>query len=217
MSTPDLIDALARNLAPIRRLRPPLWRATVWTFLASVVVALLAVTHGLRSDLAQRLAEPAYLVVLASSLGTGVLAAVASFFVSLPDRSWRWLLLPVPALLAWMGSIGYQCLTDWVSLAGSGIQAGETLRCFATLVLTGLPLSLALLLMLRHAALLHATAVGVMSGLAVGGFAATALWLLHELDASVMVVIWNVGTMMLALTIASVSARKLHASPRMPP
>ena len=212
MKTPELIDALAHDLTPVRRLRPPLQRAAGWVLVAAAVVALLGVAHGVRSDLAQQLARPAYLVVIAASLGTGVLAAVASFFVSLPDRSWRWALLPLPALLLWIASIGYQCLTQWVSVDAAGVQPGETLRCFATVVLTSLPLSLALAIMLRHTAL-RPLAVTTTSGLAVAGFAATALWLFHPLDASIMVLVWSVSTMALAVAAAAVVARRLCVLP----
>ena len=203
MKTTELIDALAHNLTPVKRLRPPLERAAGWMLVAAAVVALVGIAHGVRSDLAQQLARPAYLVVIAASLGTGVLAAIASFLVSLPDRSWRWALLPVPALLLWLSSIGYQCLTNWVAIDSSGIQAGETLRCFATLALTSIPLSLALSIMLRRAAPLRPVAVTLASALAIAGFAATALWLLHPLDASVMVLVWSAGTMAFALGVAT--------------
>ena len=213
MKTAELIEALAHNLKPVRRLRPPLARAAAWIVVAAGVVALLGITHGVRSDLGQQLARPAYLVLLLASLGTGLLAAIASFFVTLPDRSWRWALLPIPTLLVWMGSVGYQCLTAWVSVDAGGPHAGETLRCLATVVLVSLPLSLVLLLMLRHAAMLRPIAVTLTGGLAVAGFAACALWLFHPLDTSVMVLAWSVATMALALAAAGTAARKLDVLP----
>jgi hypothetical protein len=216
MNTSELIDALVHNVTPTRRLRPPLQRAATWLLLAAVLVALLGIAHGVRTNLAQQLDRPSYLIVLVGSLGTGVLAAVASFFVSLPDRSWRWALLPIPALLLWLASIGYQCLTHWVSIDAVGMRPGETARCFATLVLISLPLSLALWLMLRHAALLRPTGVALTGALAVAGFAATALWLFHPLDASAMVLAWNFGTMGLAAAAACIAARKRYAYPRGP-
>ena len=85
---------------------------------------------------------------------------MASFKFSLPDRSRWWMLLPAPALAVWVSTIGYGCLTDWVSMGPDGVRMGEAVRCFATLLLTSVPLSIAMLVMLRHAALLRPTAVG---------------------------------------------------------
>ena len=81
-----------------------------------MILVLLAVSHGARPDLAQRLQQPTFVVSILASLLTGILAAIASFLVSLPDRSRGWLLLPLPALIVWISTIGYGCLTDWVSV-----------------------------------------------------------------------------------------------------
>lgn len=209
IKTSDLITSLATDLAPVRRLRPPLIRATCWLVLATVVMALLAVGQGLRPDLSQRLGDPGFAVTMLASLLTGVLATIAAFLVSLPDRSRLWLLLPAPALVLWLSNIGYQCLYKWVDVGPGGISFGETARCFATLVLTSLPLSLAMLMMLRYAALLRPTATGVMGSLAVAAITATALSLFHTLDATVMILMWNVGTAAVFVGLGSMFGRRM--------
>ena len=140
ITTPELIDTLVASVKPVRRLRPPLARASLWLLLAAAVLGLLAISHGLRPDIMQRLQQPVFVVSVAASLATGILAAIASFIVSLPDRSRLWLLLPAPALVVWVSTIGYGCLTDWVSLQPEGVRLGEAARCFATLALTSVPL-----------------------------------------------------------------------------
>src|SRR6516162_4343466 len=67
ITTPDLIDALAANLAPVRRLRPPVTRAFSWLLLAALVLAVLAVSQGIRPDLAQRLLDPAFTLGMAGT------------------------------------------------------------------------------------------------------------------------------------------------------
>ncbi len=191
--TPDLIASLAANMTPVKRLRPPVVRALLWLLLAAVVLTLLAVSQGIRADLAERLREPAFAASLMAAMITGALAAVAAFLVSLPDRSRLWLLLPLPTLLLWLSNVGYQCLTDWIVIGPEGVSPGEAVRCFATLVLTSLPLSLAMLVMLRYAAALRPTAVSMMGSLAVAAMTATALSLFHAVDASAMILMWNVG------------------------
>lgn len=209
VSTPHLIDALCASLQPVRRLRPPLLRAALWLLLAAAVVALLAIFHGTRTDLALRLQAPAFTAALAGSLLTGALAAVAAFELSLPDRSRLWLLLPAPALVLWLSTIGYGCLTDWVSLEPGGVRLGSTLKCFATLMLVSLPLAAALVAMLRRTTWLQPTPVAISGGLAVGGVAATAMSLLHDLDATVMVLVWTLGATVLIVALGGLFGRRI--------
>lgn len=194
IATDELINSLAAEMKPVRRLRSPLFRAACWLTLGTFVLTLLAVHQGIRPDLAQRLNQPAFVAGMAASILTGILAAVAAFLISLPDRSRLWLLLPAPALVLWLSNIGYQCMTQWIAIGPDGIDPGEAARCFATLVLASLPLSLAMLVMLRYAALVRPTPVALMGGLAVAAVTATALSLFHSADASMMILMWNVGT-----------------------
>ena len=203
---------LCADAKPVRRLRPPLVRAALWLLFAGLVLVVLAALLGTRPDLAERVRQPTFVGALAGALLTGVLAAVAAFYLSLPDRSRLWLLLPVPALLLWISTIGYGCLTDWISIEPDGVRLGTTLECFATLVLASLPVSLTMLVMLRHAARLYPTAVAMMGGLASSGIAATALSLFHELDASVMVLLWNLGAAALIVAFGGIFGRRLFAS-----
>jgi hypothetical protein len=211
ITTPDLIEALAANVTPVRRLRPPLARAMCWLSLAAVILVLLAVSHGARPDLAQRLQQPTFVVSIAASLLTGILAAVAAFLVSLPDRSRAWLLLPLPALLVWISTIGYGCLTNWVDVEAGSLRLGEAARCFATLVLTGVPLSLLMFVMLRHAVPLRPSVVALTGSLAVAAITASALSLFHEFDATVMILIWNLGVAALLVGLGALLGRKVFA------
>jgi hypothetical protein len=64
----------------------------------------------------------------------------------------------------------------------------------ATLVLTSGPLGVALAVMVRYAALLRARAVTAVGALAVAGITSSALSLLHDFDATVIILIRNIGT-----------------------
>lgn len=216
ITTPDLINLLAANAPPVRRLRPPAARAAAWLIFAAFMLALLAIGHGVRPDLLERLQEPVFIVGVGASLLTGILAAIASFMASLPDRSRLWLLLPMPALGVWVSTIGYGCLTNWISIGPDGVLPGETARCFATLVLTSLPLSLAMLVMLRHAAPLRPRAITMIGSLAVAAITATALSLFHSLDATVMILVWNLGAAALIVGLGGTVGRRIlsWAAPR---
>ena len=205
--TPELIDALVERVTPVRRLRPPHVRAAQWLAFAALVLALLAIGHGVRADLAERFHQPVFALSVAAALVTGILSAFAAFAVSIPDRSRWWLLLPAPALAVWIATVGYGCFADWISVGADGVRFGETVRCFATLVLTGTPLAIALAVMLRYAALLRTDAVTALGGLAVAAITSTALSLFHELDATMMILVWNLGTAALITGLGSLFGR----------
>ncbi|MFJ4290655.1 NrsF family protein [Cupriavidus sp. NPDC089707] len=195
--TSNLIDSLVADAAPVRRLRPPMVRAAGWLLLAVLILVLAASHHGVRPDLATKLAQPVFVTGVAAALLTGVLAAVAAFMASVPGRSRRWLLLPAPALVAWFATVGYGCLTNWVQIGPTGISLGETASCFATLMMVGVPLSFALLIMLRHVARIYPAPVAMCASLAVAAMTATALSILHPLDATAMILMWNFGVALL--------------------
>lgn len=191
ITTPQLIDTLVGDLRPVRPLRRPVLRCAAWLGLAAIVVVLVGSVHGVRADLAERLADPGFLTALGAALATGILAAVASFLASLPDRSRWWLLLPVPALLFWLTTLDQQCLTDWVAPApDGGIMPGATAKCFFTLVATGVPLILGLLVMLRYAAPLKPVGLVLSGTLAVSAITCAALLVLNrDLDATALVLV----------------------------
>jgi len=207
--TPDLIDTLVECATPVRRLRPPLVRAGFWILFATLVLGLIAVAHGVRPDLPERLRQSVFVVGMFGALATAILAAVAAFRISLPDGSRLWLLLPAPALVLWVSTIGYGCFADWVSIGPDGLRRGEAARCFATLLLISVPLSVAMLVMLRYAALLRPTAVSIMGGLAVAAMTAFAMSLFHELEATVMILVWNLGSAVLIAGLGGLFGRTM--------
>jgi len=209
--TSDLIGALVDGATPVRRLRPPLVRAVLWLLLAALVLVLIVTGHGLRPDIAERLRQPVFVLSMMAALTTGILAAFASFQISLPDRSRWWLLLPAPALAVWLSTVGYGCLSDWVSVGPNDNRISETVRCFATLLLTGVPLSIAMLVMLRYTALLRPTESSAMSGLAIAAMTAFSLSLVHDLDASLTILVWNLGVAGLIAGLACLFGRRLFA------
>ena len=206
-NTSDLINVLVEAATPVRRLRPPWQRAALWLLVAAIVLGLLGIAHGVRTDFSVRLGEPVFILSMIGALATAILAALAAFKLSLPDSSRWWLLLPSPGLAVWISTIGYGCLTDWVRMDSEGVRMGEAVRCFATLFLTSVPLSVAMLIMLRHAALLRPTAVSAVGGLAIAAMTSFALSLLHDLDATIMILLWNLGTAALIAGLASAFGR----------
>ncbi|GGF06607.1 hypothetical protein GCM10011611_10130 [Aliidongia dinghuensis] len=193
----------------MHRLRPPLLRAGLWLLVAAAVIGILSLIFGIRPDCARRLREPMFLTGTAASILTGTLAALAAFMASLPDRSRLWLALPAPAAALWLCTIGYGCISNWVAIGPGSIQAGEAVRCFCTLLATGLPLTGILFWMLRHAAALRPRGVTFVASLSVAAFTASALTLFHQLDTSLMILLWNFGTAVVILGIDHAVARRV--------
>lgn len=208
METNALIHSLSSNLPPVRRLRPPLFRAVSWLVLAAVLIALFAMLHGgLRAQFAESLRNSTYAIAIAASLATGMLAAISAFLVSLPDRSRHWLWLPVPTLLVWLSNVGYQCFAGWVS-APPDAAVHSASSCLTAVTFTSVALSLAMAAMLRHAAVLRPASVILLGSLAVSALTTFALSLFHPLDATVMILVWNLGGCILVLVLASLLNRR---------
>lgn len=207
--TEDLIARLTADARPVRPLRPPLVRALLWLVVAAAVIGGVVAMTGFRSDLAQQMDRPATMMEWLASLLTGILAAIAAFHVGLPDRSKRWALLPVPALVLWLGAIGYGCLTDWIRRGPDGFVLGTSFHCFMSILMMSVPLSAVFLIMMRYAGPVRPTATIVTGMLATGALAATGLTLFHPLEASIMVLIWHGGTIALLVGLATLFNRRL--------
>ncbi len=207
--TRDLIDRLAGGATPVRRLRRPGLRALAWLTLATVVLGMLIVGQGLRPDFWQCVRELQFDLAILAAIVTGICAAIAAFMLSLPDRPRRWALLPLPPLALWMSSIGYQCLTNWITFDAGGMRWGETAQCFSTLALASVPLSLSILAMIRYAAPLRPTLATLMAGLAVSALTAAAMFLIHNLDASIMILTWNVMITVVIVGLGGLLGRRM--------
>ena len=93
-----MIEALAREARPVRRLASPGRRVVRWLIVALPVIAVFGMVMGLRPDLTEMLAEPVFLMQLAAGLVTAVAAAHAAFASSIPAAP-RWMLwLPAAPL-----------------------------------------------------------------------------------------------------------------------
>jgi hypothetical protein len=187
MTRPDL-DALVRDLAddlaPVTPLAAPGTRALIW-FAAVVALAIAGAAMSDLPALGRRLAaEPdMWLAVLGSSL-TAMLAAFASFQLSLPDRSHRWALLPLPALLLWLGASGIGCLRSVLIPGTHAAVLGEERDCLLIIIGLSLPLSALLVMMLRKGYSQHPGLTALIAGLAAAAAAATLLNFFHPFDAT---------------------------------
>lgn len=179
-----LIDGLASRLTPVRRLRPPALRAAMWLgALLVLAVALYVILGGQVQTMGARAyVLPAFIAAVA----TAVLAAVAAFELSLPDRADAWALLPLPALALWLALSGLGCLADLGEPTAWGARWVETRECLLVILGSAIPLSLLLVLMLRRARPERAVRVALIAGIASAAAAGGILMLVHPHNSTVL-------------------------------
>jgi hypothetical protein len=205
----ELISELTAGLRPVRRMASPARQAGLWLGLAAVAVGLAVLAHGLRHDLQERMLMPQEVGQWLASVFAGVLAAVAAAMLARPDRSWRWVLLPVPALIGWFGSLGWGCLADLARLGPMAGQIGTSWGCLRFILAMGVPLAAVQFWLLRHAGPVRPMPVLLLGGLASAALCSAGLSLFHHLDAAVMVLLWHGGAMLLLVLAGALLGRPL--------
>ncbi len=196
-STERLIETLVADAAPVRRLRPPLLRAALWLAVAGATLALAIFLFADTGTFLRRASDTKLAIELIATLATGIAAACAAFELSLPDRSAKWILLPLPALAVWIAASGYSCYRHWLSFGPSGWEIGESAHCFVFILAAGIPLSVSLQVLLRRAGPLMPIPMAVAGGLAASAIAAFALQFFHPFDVTFM----DLGVHLIAVTI----------------
>jgi hypothetical protein len=179
-----LIQHLAADLTPVRRLRSPSVRALGWL----TVVAGIAILLGMFADMsaigARLAASPDMSLAVVGSAATAVFAAFAAFQLSLPDSPRLWAALPLPAALLWVAASGFGCLRTWFVTGTHAADLSEARDCLLFIVVLSVPLSALLVVMLRRACPLQPGLVALIAGLAVAAAAATLLNFFHPFDAA---------------------------------
>src|SRR5271169_4071894 len=179
-----LIGALVADLRPVRPLLPPALRTLIWLMLVVAVAVALAMFADVAAMWRRITAIPEMWLAVLGSIATMATAAFAAFELSLPDRSRAWALLPLPAAALWVGASGLGCMRVDV-LPGTHVAGfGEARDCLLFIIGLSVPLSAALILMLRRAYSLAPPLTAAMAGLASAAAAATLLNFFNSFDAS---------------------------------
>ena len=176
---------LVTDLAPVRRLRSPWLRASLWIALVLAVALFLSSDADLAVLHRRLMTVPdMWLAVLGSAL-TACLATVACFQLSLPDRSPAWCALPLPSLALWIGASGMGCARAWL-LPWTVIPSWRDERsCVVFMLGLSIPLSLVIVAMLRRGYALYPSLTATVAGLAVAAATATLLNVFHPYDVAI--------------------------------
>ena len=208
MDTDRLIERLAGKADPVRRLAVPWVRTSVWFAIAAPYVALIVVMMTPRGDLSAKLSDFRYLLEQAAALSTGIAAAAAAFASIIPGYDRRIALLPLAPLSVWLASLGEGCVQGWMRDGVGGLSFTSDFVCIPAIALVGTLPALAMAVMLRKGAPLRPRVSAALGGLAAAGLGNFGLRLVHHQDASLMVLVWQMGTVFL-LTMLSGSAGRL--------
>jgi hypothetical protein len=199
VETNKLISVLAETAGAVRPLARP-WRRTVaWLMIAVLYTALVVLVVSPRPDLATRLLEPRFAIEEVAALATGISAAVAAFTTIIPGYDRRTLLLPIIPAFIWLGSLGEGCVEQWVR---NNLSLQLDWFCFPAIVLIGAIPAIFMVAMLRRGAPLTPYLTATLGGLATAGLGNFGLRLFHAEDGSLMVLVWQMGTVLVLTALA---------------
>ncbi|MBI3435879.1 MAG: DUF1109 domain-containing protein [Proteobacteria bacterium] len=211
VDTNAVIQRLVDDCLPVRRL-PPTWAlALAWIAIALASVAIVVYFASPRGDLADKAGELRFLIEQGAALATSVTAAIAAFMMVVPGHSRAVAALPVPPLAVWLASLGQGCTSNWLVHGAEGFSIEPDWICFPAIVVVGAVPALAMVLMLRRGAPLtpHLTmALGGLAAAAIGNFG---LRLFHPQDASLMVLVWQFGTVAALSVLAGSIGRQVFS------
>lgn len=209
--TDDLIESLAAQLQPVRRLRAPWRRAAAWLITVTAVALLIILRFADLLMFAQRIHVPRVALECVGSSLTAIAAVIVAFELSVPGRSARWSWLPLPPLLVWLGASGMGCLRNGLGLYAT--QSGESAHCFLFIAGVSVPLSIGMFWMLRRACPIAPLPVAVFGTLGVAAASATLLQFFHPFDITVLDLAFHLAAVATVVFIGTVLRRPLLAAP----
>lgn len=207
METDKLIQTLAAGARPVQPLANPWARTALWMAIAVPYMALVVVVMSPRADLLVKLTDARFLIEQIAALTTGIAAAGAAFASTIPGYGRRIPLLPALPLAVWLGSLGGNSLrTLWLyGLAGLSLESDWV--CLPAIMLVGAMPAVAMVIMLRRGAPLFPYLSAGLGALAAAGLGNFGLRLFHPQDASLMVLVWQFGSVFILTALGCCSGR----------
>ncbi len=193
LDTDALIDRLAGDAAPVRRVDPVWKRVALWLCLGVPPLLVIVLFHGLAVDMPTLMGDRQLLIEQGAALLTAVAAAAAAFSSIIPGASRRWLWLPAVPLAVWLLALGKGCVDDWLQFGPDGLALRPDFDCLGPMLLMAIVPTGAMLVMLRRGAPLAPRATLFLGALATAAIVAFGLRFFHIGDASIMVLTWHMG------------------------
>ncbi len=207
MHSEELIKSLAAQARPVGCLRHPGVRTMTWMAIALAFVAGFVWVLVLRTDLSDKLAEPRYVIELASALLTSMMAAAAAFYAGCPGRPIWERFAPFPFMAIWLASLGEGCWQQWKSSGASALVLQVDLVCFESILAVSAFPALVIFFMIRRGAPMTPMSTVGLAMLASTALGAAALRLFHPQDVSLMLLVWQFGSVALLAGIGFLTGR----------
>lgn len=209
MRTNDLIEHLAEDAKPVKRLRSPDIRTIIWLALSLPWVAAVVYVMGVRPDLGERLTDSRWMIEQSAALLTGVMAAMAAFCAGVPGRPKWEHFLPLLPLAVWLGTLGEGCVEAVLAGGSAGLMLLPDWQCLPGIMMVGFGPAIAMVVMLRRVSPIAPMTTIALGALGAGGLAAVGLRLFHTVDASVMVLVWQAGSVFALTLLAGLLGPKI--------
>ena len=204
MRTEDLIRELAKDAPPVRRLQPLTVRLIGWVALAALSLAVVTMWMGARQDLGQVLWRSNFQFEAVMLILTAMSAAVGALTVSVPGRERR-------SLVRWLPILGGAICILWVvgELVFASVTGAPTGRltfawpCVYKTTSVGLVPGIALFVLVRRAAPLHAAWAGLLAILATAAVGVLGANVICPIDRPLHLFLWHVAPLMLFAAIGA--------------
>lgn len=138
------IKSLCGDLKPVCCVNP-LWRALLWILLVITYTSAVAMTIGLRENIAEAMNREIYIFELMLAFATGIFASLLTFWLSTPDceRYKKYMAVPITLLgvqMVWMFDRLYfegvgDIRENWLSHCWINTALHTTLPAIAVIIL----------------------------------------------------------------------------------
>lgn len=209
MRTEDLVGSLAGEVRPVRRLSSPPVRLLAWLALSLPWIALVVWYRGPRTDIALKIGEGIWLFEQSLALMTALAAGLAALCASIPGRPVWERVLPLLPLGLWIAIIVVGSIRSVVAGGAWSSLVQVDWVCLPNIASLGVVPAIAMIAFIRRGAPVSPyTTIGyaALAATALGEFG---LRFFHAQDASLMVLVWQIGSVALLTVICIFFARYL--------
>jgi hypothetical protein len=209
-----LIGVLSTGLKPVKPVHGFVLQSVIWIGVDGVMAGILSLFADLPDVAARLMAAPDMWLAMTGAVLAAIFGAIAAFQLSLPDRKPWWALLPLPGLALWFSASGLGCLRVVVEMGMYEEIFAEARACLVIILAFSIPLSVALIVMLRRGFSLRPNLTGLVAGITVAGAAVALLSFVHPHDPSVIgIAVHGVGIAMVAIANRITGGRIFNQGP----
>lgn len=207
VKTEELIQQLAGQPGPVHRLAAPWQRTLLWLALSAAYAALFVFFS--RTELSWPMTDKRYVLELIATGATAITAAIAAFCSVIPGYHRKWLWLPVVPLAVWLAALGEGCVHDWLQAGRGALTLRDDWDCVESAAVIGIIPAFLIVFMLRRGAPLVPHASLALAAVAVAALSNFVMRLHHYGDASIIILVWHLGSVLLVALIASAFGSRL--------